>query len=71
MKKITISLDNDVYTGLLRHVGRSNISRFLNDLAKFHLQSLALENGYHSMAQDFEREKNALAWSENTLDFKR
>ncbi len=69
MKKITISLDDNVYYGLLTHVGRSNINQFLNNLAKFHLRSVALENGYHAMAKDFERETNAFTWGENTLDF--
>ena len=34
MKKLTITLDEDVYLGLKAKVGARRVSRFLNDLAR-------------------------------------
>lgn len=36
-KKLTITLDEKVYEGLHRVIGRRNISRFLEDLARPHV----------------------------------
>jgi predicted CopG family antitoxin len=33
-RKLTITVDDDVYNGLKTRVGRRRISRFLNDLAR-------------------------------------
>ena len=43
LKKLTITIDADVYDGLHSVVGRRRISRFLSDLARPHVvgQSLA------------------------------
>ena len=43
LKKLTITIDAEVYDGLHSVVGRRRISRFLNDLARPHVvgQSLA------------------------------
>jgi predicted CopG family antitoxin len=67
-KKLTISVEEEVYAGLHRVVGRRNISRFLNDLAKPHLLSPDLEEGYRAMAADEEREQEAEEWSEALID---
>jgi predicted CopG family antitoxin len=40
-RKLTITVDDDVYIGLKTRVGRRRISRFLNDLAR----PLVLEGG--------------------------
>jgi hypothetical protein len=37
VKKLTITVDNDVYEGLRRVIGARRISRFLNDLARPHV----------------------------------
>ena len=37
VKKLTITVDNDVYRGLKKKVGPRRISRFLNDLARPHV----------------------------------
>jgi hypothetical protein len=34
MKKLTISVDDDVYKNLYTHIGRGKISHFLNDMAR-------------------------------------
>jgi alpha-beta hydrolase superfamily lysophospholipase len=45
-------------------VGRRKISRFIEDLARPHVTSNELADGYHAMAADVEREREALEWIE-------
>jgi predicted CopG family antitoxin len=64
MKKLTITIDDEVYAGLHNVVGRRRISRFLNDLARPHVLSQELAKGYRAMAADEEREREATEWVE-------
>jgi predicted CopG family antitoxin len=66
-KKLTITVDEEVYEGLHRVVGRRHISRFLNELAKPHVVQGALEEGYRAMAADEEREGEAMEWIEGLI----
>ena len=66
-KKLTITIDEEVYNGLHRIIGRRRISRFLEDLARPHVVSRDLEAAYQEMAQDEAREAEALAWSEGLI----
>jgi predicted CopG family antitoxin len=66
-KKLTITVDEEVYNGLHRVIGRRRISRFLEDLARPHVVSRDLEAAYQEMAQDEAREAEALAWSEGLI----
>jgi hypothetical protein len=66
-KKLTITVDAEVYDGLHRVIGRRRISRFLNDLAKPLVVGQDLARGYAAMAADEAREAEAAAWSEATL----
>lgn len=66
-KKLTITVDDDVYEGLHAHIGRRRISRFLNDLARPHVSDAELDKGYEAMAADEEREREALEWSEGLI----
>lgn len=61
-KRMTISIDETVYDGLVRFVGRRKISRFLEDLARPLVVSDELTTGYQAMAADTEREREALEW---------
>lgn len=63
-KRMTISIDEDVYDGLVRVIGRRKISQFLEDLARPHVVGESLEDAYAEMAADEAREGEALAWSE-------
>ena len=63
-KRMTITMDESVYEGLLRVVGRRKISAFLESLARPHVLGDELADGYRAMAEDTEREQEALAWSE-------
>ncbi len=63
-KRMTISIDEAVYDGLVRVVGRRKISRFLEDLARPHVVDDELADGYRAMAADAERERDTLEWGE-------
>jgi predicted CopG family antitoxin len=64
-KKLTITVEDDVYDGLHAIIGRRRISRFLNDLARPHVTQRELAEAYRAMAADEEREREAAEWVEN------
>jgi len=66
-KKLTITVEEAVYKGLRKVVGKRNISRFLNDLARPHVVQGSLDEGYRAMAADEEQEHEALEWSEGLI----
>jgi hypothetical protein len=57
--KLTITVDDEVYQGLHRIIVPRRINRFLNDLARRHVLSHKLAEGYRAMAADREREREA------------
>jgi predicted CopG family antitoxin len=63
LKKLTITVDSEVYDGLRNVVGRRRISRFLNDLARPLVVNLDVAAGYAAMAADEKREAEAMEWS--------
>ena len=63
-KKLTITLDEQVYEGLHRVIGRRKIGRFIEDLVRPHVLYDDLEAGYRAMAADEEYEAEALEWIE-------
>jgi predicted CopG family antitoxin len=63
-KKLTITINEKVYDGLYRVVGAGRISQFIERLVRPHVLPDELEAAYAQMAQDDEREAEALAWSE-------
>lgn len=62
-KKLTLTVDEAVYEGLHRLVGRGKISQFIEDLVRPYVMDSALDEGYKAMAADKEREAEALEWS--------
>jgi hypothetical protein len=56
-----------VYEGLHRVIGRRNISRFLEDLARPHVISSDIEEAYRQMAADEEREAEAMEGTEGLI----
>jgi len=66
-KKLTITLDQRVYEGLHKVVGRRRISQFLESLARPHVIGKDLEAAYRQMAQEEAREAEALEWAEATV----
>lgn len=65
-RKLTITVDEDVYEGLQKVVGRRKIGKFLEDLARPLVVRSELEAGYQAMAADEAREAEAIAWAEGT-----
>ena len=66
-KKLTITVDEDVYLGLHKVIGRRRISQFIEDLVRPHVTTTDLEAGYRAMAEDEAREAQALEWSDATI----
>ncbi len=66
-KKLTITLDEQVYKGLHRVIGRRNISQFIESLVRPHVIGTDLEEAYRQMAEDEAREAEALEWIEGTI----
>ncbi len=66
-KKLTITVDAEIYDGLRTVIGPRRISRFLSDLARPHVVGTDLRAGYAAMAADEAREREAMAWSEGTI----
>ena len=64
-KKLTITVDESVYEGLHKVIGRGNISNFLENLAHPYVDKSPLEDAYNEMACDIERETEAMEWSDN------
>ncbi len=62
MKKLTITVSEEVYNGLHAKIGQGKISRFIDSLARPHVVETELEDGYHAMAQDSDRETQAEDW---------
>jgi predicted CopG family antitoxin len=62
-KKMTITLDEEVYEGLYRVVGRRRMSQFIEDLVRPHVTQKTLDDGYREMAADSDREAQAQEWS--------
>lgn len=61
-RKMTITLDEAVYEGLYRTVGKRRMSQFIEDLLRPHVLDTSLDDGYRAMAEDEERENQAKAW---------
>jgi len=63
-RKLTITVDDKIYQGLHRVVGRRKISQFIEKLVRPHVVREDLEEAYREMAQDKAREAEALEWAE-------
>lgn len=67
-KRMTITMDEDVYEGLFRVVGRGKVSHFLQELARPHvLQNAALEEAYRAMSADAQYEADADEWIDGLI----
>lgn len=61
-KRMTITLDEEVYEGLYRTVGKRRMSQFIEDLLRPHVVDTSLDDGYRAMATDKVREAEAMEW---------
>lgn len=66
-KKLTITIDENIYEGLYRVIGPRKISGFIEDLVRPHVLYPDLERAYAEMAQNTVHEGEALEWAENAL----
>ena len=66
-KKLTITVDEQVYAGLHQVVGRHKISRFIESLVRPHVLRQDMMAAYHEMAADEAREAEAREWAESTI----
>jgi len=61
-QKMTITLDEEIYQGLYRTVGRRKMSQFIESLLRPHVVDTSLDEGYRAMAADHAREAQAQEW---------
>jgi predicted CopG family antitoxin len=66
-KKLTITVDEEVYDGLYKTIGPRRISKFVQELVRPHVVRPDLESAYAEMARDATREKEAMEWAEITF----
>jgi hypothetical protein len=66
-KKLTVTIDEEVYDGLRAVIGPRKISRFIESLVRPHVVKKNMYAAYKEMAADQIRESEALAWAEGTL----
>ena len=67
MRRLTITVSEEVYSGLHAKIGAGRISRFLDSLARPHVVDAELDDAYKAMACEGEREAEALEWTENLI----
>ena len=63
-KKLTISIDEEVYDKLYAVVGAGKISKFVEDLVRPQVIKPSLESAYEEMSKDKTREEEAFEWIE-------
>ena len=63
-KKLTITVDEEIYEGLHRVIDRGAISQFIAELVRPHVIGPDLDAAYAEMAADESREREALEWAE-------
>ena len=66
-KKLTITVDEEVYAGLHKVIGPRKISRFVQEIVRPYVVRPDYESAYAEMAKDKKRETEALEWAEITI----
>jgi predicted CopG family antitoxin len=66
-KKLTITIDEEVYEGLHNNIGPRKISRYIQEVVRPHVVRPNLDSAYAEMARDKRREKDAEEWAEITF----
>jgi hypothetical protein len=66
-KKLTVTIDEEVYIGLRTVIGPRKISRFIENLVRPHVVRKNMYAEYQEMAADTVRESEALEWAECTF----
>jgi hypothetical protein len=68
MKKLTVTISEDVYNGLHAKIGTGKISRFIDRITRPYVVDSDIVEGYKAMAADQQREKDADEWLEGLLN---
>jgi len=66
-KKLTVTINEEVYEGLRTVIGPRKISRFIEELVRPHVLKKDMYAAYKDMAADQIRESEALEWAEGTI----
>ena len=66
-RKLTILIEDSIYEGLHRVVGRGSISKFIENLARPYVVENDLGAQYREAAHDAVREREARAWTEGLI----
>ncbi|HJW86009.1 MAG TPA: hypothetical protein VJ440_05200 [Candidatus Brocadiaceae bacterium] len=67
-RKLTITVDAEVYEALRKAVAPRKISKFVEGLVRPHVVRPNLELAYSQMSKDKKREAEALDWAEMTFE---
>lgn len=63
-KKMTITLDENVYKALYLQVGRRKMSQFIEEAVMRELNSQSLDEQYREMAADQARNQDVAEWNQ-------
>ena len=66
-RKLTITLDDDVYQGLYEKVGARRIAGFIQELVRLYVVDPDLEASYAEMAAQERRERDASEWADDLI----
>ncbi len=66
-KKLTVTINEEVYDGLHSIIGPRKISRFIEELVRPHVLKKDMYAAYKEMAADQIRESDAIEWAEGTI----
>lgn len=66
-KKLTITIDEKIYSKLHSTIGAGKISQFIEKLIEPHVIHADLTAAYHAMVADERREKEAFEWIEGVI----
>ncbi|MEN6469378.1 MAG: addiction module antitoxin [Smithella sp.] len=66
-KKLTITVDEEVYAGLHKVIGPRKISRFVQEIVRPYVVRPDYDSAYAEMAKDKKRENEALEWAEMNI----
>lgn len=66
-KKLTLTIDEEVYKGLYEVIGPGKISHFIEELVRPYVTKKDLYAAYKEMASNEQREAEALEWAEATF----
>ncbi len=68
-KKLTLSIDAEIYEALHRVAGKRKIGRFIEKLVRPQIMSLELEKANKYMARDEDQESEVLPWAQTTRGY--